>query len=485
MRRIALALGVGALWLLFSAATVLADNGPHVQGAYNASLSGSCAGCHRAHSGQAPNLLKEPVEDLCYACHAGNGATTDVKDGQTTTSAALRGGGFEYALIDTSNSQNASWTAGSGDSNKTISSLTSPQTTNSHHSISGDPMKMWGSGPIGTSAASGQGTYTVTTNLECTSCHDPHGNGQYRILKSLPNDAPSGATPVYINDVPLAGTFNYATANYGTGGSAGTSESPLNVAANSGANFKAAKGSVADNSAVQYVPSSIAGNATGYYKGTYIQSASLWCATCHTRYFGDTGAAGNKTWTKDGSGDATFAFLHATLNVVDPNTLGAGGTVISGKVLDPLGAADGSQMFSQIKSPGYKETDRVSGLQTGWYVTGNPYLDSTTGLALVVESYDAALNQTGVTPSSTADKPVEALGSSRQQGDLLAGHAPTCLTCHVSHGSNATDGLGQSYTVGSYTRTLPDETSLVTGTALHSPLLRLDGRAVCQNCHKK
>ena len=145
----------------------------------------------------------------------------------------------------------------------------------------------------------------MTTDLTCASCHDPHGNGQYRILKPSPDGAPNSVTqgsttPVYINDVPLAGSYNYTTANYGTGdangttvpfvGSAGQSESALNVAANSGANGP--NGSVADNSAMQYVPKAATTLSSGFYKGSYVEASTRWCSTCHTRYMGFGGSAG-------------------------------------------------------------------------------------------------------------------------------------------------------------------------------------------------
>ena len=112
MRRLALLLAGGALWLLFMAAPAFADGGPHALGLNNGTsgLSGDCAACHRAHTAQAADLLKAAMPGLCLTCHDGTGATTDVEDGiqyvpdgagdpTATVLGALRGGGFEYALI--------------------------------------------------------------------------------------------------------------------------------------------------------------------------------------------------------------------------------------------------------------------------------------------------------------------------------------------------------------------------------------------------
>jgi predicted CXXCH cytochrome family protein len=112
VRRLALLLAGGALWIVFSAAPAFADGGPHRLTLNNGTsgLSGDCAACHRAHTAQAADLLKEEVPGLCLACHDGTGATADVVDGYQfvpdgsgnptgSILGALRGGGFSYALI--------------------------------------------------------------------------------------------------------------------------------------------------------------------------------------------------------------------------------------------------------------------------------------------------------------------------------------------------------------------------------------------------
>ncbi len=110
MRGPAIFVAACAVSLFAGAAPASADNGPHVKGA--GLVADTCAACHRAHTAQAPYLLKEPQTTLCYTCHgaSGTGANTDVEDGvgysgadRTGTPGALRGGGFSYALIDSGN----------------------------------------------------------------------------------------------------------------------------------------------------------------------------------------------------------------------------------------------------------------------------------------------------------------------------------------------------------------------------------------------
>ncbi|MEP7035295.1 MAG: hypothetical protein ABI934_06885, partial [Actinomycetota bacterium] len=132
---------------------------------------------------------------------------------------------------------------------------------------------MWGNGAV--SATVNPGKAGVT--LECSSCHDPHGNGNYRILKPLPSD--SGAT-VPVN-IPDAVAKNYTTADYWLV----TDRQVPTV-----------KGSTT-------LP--VAGQTDGY-----IANVAAWCTTCHTRYLAGSGSY--NTPLKDGAGvtDALFTYRH-------------------------------------------------------------------------------------------------------------------------------------------------------------------------------
>src|SRR5665811_1320561 len=81
------------------------------------------------------------------------------------------------------------------------------EATTSKHQIDGATGTMWGNGAISASIAD---TGKASVTLECGSCHDPHGNGNYRILKPIPNDSGSA---VAVN-IPDAGTKVYTTADY-------------------------------------------------------------------------------------------------------------------------------------------------------------------------------------------------------------------------------------------------------------------------------
>jgi predicted CXXCH cytochrome family protein len=290
------------------AGVAFADNGPHMSSAStgNATVvvanagAGKCASCHRAHTAQAEFLLKQAQPALCYTCHAaGMGAATDVRNGQDwVSSGALRGGGFDFAAI---NSGNASKVLGAADpatgriatSGQTIPALTNPVVTTSKHQIDGETSgTAWGNGPIG----SGLGQ---SLTLECGSCHDPHGNGNYRILKPMPVDSQWVVTPAVIADptavppvvavaavlsppttvnIPDATTKVYTTANYWLAGD-------LNVPAG-GAALTGTK------------------KATDPAGDGYIQNISSWCTTCHTRYLAPTQSY------KTSSNDPVFTYRH-------------------------------------------------------------------------------------------------------------------------------------------------------------------------------
>ena len=297
------------------------------------SVGGSrCAGCHRAHTAKAEYLLKQAQPALCYTCHGALGSVLDVVDGVnpnalSTGNTALRGGGFEFALIDGANASKvmpAVLDAYSHPASNSVPVLAKSQAVTSRHQIDGTTSgTMWGNGAISdtTTGALDAGKSGVT--LECGSCHDPHGNGNYRILRPVPNDAATSAKaavaaaaaipavlddpatttvneakpavpavlaapavaavvvlPVAIPDVPLSVTRDYTTGNYWA---------------------------VAD----RQVPT-VAGGAAPIAGQTdgYITNVAAWCTTCHTRYLAGSGSYQTPLADAAGKVDATFTYRH-------------------------------------------------------------------------------------------------------------------------------------------------------------------------------
>ena len=324
--------GSALMFTMAGVGSAQADNGPHVSTAATAagdvtidtaSGAGRCAGCHRAHTAKAAMLLKAAQPALCYSCHGGGlGANTDVQNGTSgSTGAALRGGGFEYALIgaDAASKHMEPPVAPSTRWGTTLAKVPvgASEATTSSHQIDGTTAgTMWGNGAISAIANTGKAAVT----LECGSCHDPHGNGNYRILKPVPD----GTTPVSIQvkaevpavlDDPLTTTVNEAKALVPAIMGPGAEGVTIPDAPGTDAASRAASHvytttnywSVVDRN----VPLTKGGApvASGVTDG-YIANASQWCSTCHTRYLAQAPAY------QTDSGDAVFTYRH-TSNRID------------------------------------------------------------------------------------------------------------------------------------------------------------------------
>jgi predicted CXXCH cytochrome family protein len=322
-RLIVIALGV-ATWLLLGATAAWADNGPHVSTAQGVGTdqlvqTDRCASCHRAHTSQGQMNLVNPQPQLCLTCHGtdGTGASTDVEDGigyvgadgtpdatrdGASTVGALRGGGFKFALIGSANPTKETYQYNPTTlraRNQKIPVLAAGQDVTSIHDVygaEGAKYTAWGNGVNGSGAGS-------SIALECGSCHDPHGNGNYRILKAIP-DASGATTGVAIPDQPQK---VYVTSDYWQTGATGV---PL-----------------------------VAGGVTA--PDGFIQNIASWCTTCHTRYL-----APSQSYKTD-SGDPIFKYRHRSDNV---SKVG-GANCITCHVAHGSNADMGGTYSSQVKLP--------------------------------------------------------------------------------------------------------------------------------------
>ncbi len=265
--------GVG---LVSWAAPASANAGPH--GGYTLTTS-ACAGCHRAHTAIAPYLLKADDEfALCTSCHGGN-VTTDVLHGVQTGATKLNGdpkplngGGFVE-------------TAGGV-----------PVT--SRHNIDGLPgsggLTAWGS-------QNGDGTPVadvgvgVQGDLECTSCHNPHGSTNYRIL----NDSSRAGDKWVPNDPDLLQWVSYQVLatrddapNYGFD-EGNVNDCPANAAVGAGTptpwpgeNGAGTHCKLRYTSGISYSAGPPAVTSADTTKGM-----NAFCATCHKSYLTLSGSA--------------------------------------------------------------------------------------------------------------------------------------------------------------------------------------------------
>lgn len=349
LRRLALLLAVGALWLFLAALPALADGGPHVSAAnsgVSTLTSDSCAGCHRAHTAQGELLLAAPSEEaLCLSCHgaAGTGATTDVESGVQYTLAssnqvrgntvlgALRNGGFVDARIDSSDPTRVGYlrTATDVSFRTKVSVLASGQPVTSAH------LDLDGAGGVvatgiawGNIAGTPGVTFSATDNsggtideMSCATCHNPHGNGNYRILNPIPvpgtitgDTFAAPTTGITVTDAPLppAGdTRNYTVIQ--TKGGTGTllASQVLALAGYTNTMGDYLHRSVPWDPEVAYdvypAPTGTTANdAPNGAATTFNGQINQWCSQCHSRYL-----ATSTTPYKVDSGDSIFTYRHS------------------------------------------------------------------------------------------------------------------------------------------------------------------------------
>ncbi len=333
MKKFLLLLAAGSLWLFLAAIPALADGGPHDLvknsgfGTGSTLTSDSCAGCHRAHTAKGFNLIAASTqEELCLSCHgaAGTGATTNVENGVQYALAtggttvrgaelgALRGGGFVTARINSSDPYRVPYlrsaTAVSFHTKVSVLASGAP-VTSAHIKLANAPAGVvskgivWGSGAVN----SGAGVSNLT--LECSSCHNPHGNGSYRILLPIPGDGSGpfaeSTTTTVVTDaaVPASTDVRNYTVIQTKGGTGTLLASQVITQA-----FTAAQGDYFRRS-VPFDPQGSYlnpqdkytaldapnGHAEAYgYTGTptdglpkeisFNYQITQWCSSCHTRY---------------------------------------------------------------------------------------------------------------------------------------------------------------------------------------------------------
>lgn len=385
MRKLAFFVVGGAIWILLGATSASGDNGPHLSTV--GQLTDRCAGCHRLHSAQAAYVLVEDEPALCYTCHGAGttGASTDVQEGlgytqnssagadtpRTGSPGALRGGGFQYALVN-SHDSGLTWSANTSTSgNNTrivkVAALDTGEPTTSAHSVNGSAQTAWGGG----------GTFSSTEDvgitgvqLTCTSCHDPHGGNDgsaptFRILKNNPAGLASSGGAAASNTLAVKCTPTSSDPN-----------SPDSTCtASSGANnvtCKAVRSTSGTNNRVQVqctsniYPSTASTRASapapswppvptdapapniqavtdvdtkdytsvnfwnvtqsGLIPSTFTTQMANWCSQCHTRYKATQG----RTYAYN-TGDAIFRYRHRSDSGSNPPTIdGSGNTTSSG-----------------------------------------------------------------------------------------------------------------------------------------------------------
>jgi cytochrome c553 len=294
-------------------------------------------------------LLAAPDEEaLCLSCHgaAGTGATTDVESGvqytlasgerSATVLGALRNGGYVTARIDSANPTRVTYmrnaTAASQRTKVSVLAAGEP-TTSAHIPFTGTSVVAtgvaWGNiaGTPGTTFDPASNPGGTVEGLSCANCHNPHGNGNYRILNPIPTPETITSTPpaptdstfvaasvgINVTDaaLPAAGdTRNYTVIQ--TLGGTGTLYASQVLALSGYTNQMGDyfHRTVPWDPQVDYTvppPAGVTANdAPNGQAATFNGQINQWCAQCHSRYLAVT----TRPYETD-SGDAIFTYRHS------------------------------------------------------------------------------------------------------------------------------------------------------------------------------
>jgi len=394
-------LAVGAA--LGFGAVAQANGGPH--GGYGADTD-KCAACHRAHTAIGADLLvAEDEYALCTSCHDGTGAVTNVFAGELEgTGKRLNGGGFETMPM-------LGYPGDTGGS--PVEAVTSTHTVEGLGDSDGVGTA-WGS--LGTS---GEGP-GVSGTLECSSCHNPHGSTNYRILKDTDNGfgAPPGWWSGGEDGSTSAATCSDAIDN-GGGDGADLADTSGDCEWRYLHNWQSSQVLETDNLIA-------AGGADKYATGNYAnytEGIDAFCASCHTEYMLPSHSAGEYP------GSAT---------------LGS----------DPYDAGDGNGAVPRFR---HAVVRSASSSADGKLRRAAFDRSATDGDALSWTDTDGDTNW----------DPGEAMNETPSVNET-ARSGFTCLTCHFAHGS-AAKATGYAADVA------PTN---------DNALLYYDNRGVCRVCHQ-
>jgi hypothetical protein len=443
VKRISFVLLAAFVLVLAASGTAYANFGPH--GGYAQDTDG-CAACHRAHTSfsdlgwtdlqgeeRASALLisdASTMTDFCYACHGNSapGASTNVQygiydSGPTGTAtdtafyastsmygATLNGGGFERLGADAS------------------------ETVMSAHDMEGSKVgsaTVWGY----INPGAGISSASVLGSFKCTSCHDPHGSSNYRLLKDTVNGAVVGGYTA--SDTPQPFVISNE-AGYPTGG------------------FR--KGQTGEDDVAGYVPN----YTTPQYAQLSGRAMSGWCAGCHVAY----GRQDDQTLADP---DGTYSYDAYTTGM---NVMSSTGTS------EPLGAKGFHRHPVDVSlSLGTRDAD------DGRALTVKTLNDPGLPLEMSLGNRNPAYTDQGTEPFWTADGNISCLTCHYAHGS-----AATMDGWAVAQLVESSQGPTPSRFVASSSITTQHadrENPLGVNPNFSQALLRYDNRGVCERCHNK
>jgi predicted CXXCH cytochrome family protein len=491
VKKLTLLLAAGSLWLFLAAVPVFADGGPHVKNdnsGVSTLAADGCAGCHRAHTAQGEMLIKAPTEEeLCLACHgaAGVGSVVDVETGtqyaidggaRGAVLGALRGGGFDQARIDAGDMIRLSYlrnaTAVSQRPKVGVGALedvTSAHITNSANGLT-QPGIAWGNGVAGSGAG-------PSADISCADCHNPHGNGNYRILNIVRENATIDDTqPVNVIGVLTTSNRIHTDVSHGflagdvvtTLGVSGVTDGSYTVATVSSNYFTLTGVTIAADNTVP------AGTVTKI-SGTIVSDAPTAAAGDTRNYtvMQVKGTEGTDSTYLLYASQVEAAALAGSFNLINGDYSATGGDYFARNV--PWNPQVNNAACDPTVYPAPAACATANSAPNGKPSTFSAQI--TQYCASCHTRYFANSNQTAST--TDAWDATGAAWAEPRPGDSLYNHqhrtvaGRDCLTCHVSHGSNAA-------MTGTFSSSFPYPNGTVSAS---SRLLKVDNRGTCQACH--
>jgi predicted CXXCH cytochrome family protein len=516
----------GAIWLILAAIPALADGGPHVMSSNNGSLginADGCAGCHRAHTAQGPYLINAADEEaLCLTCHgsAVTGSTVDVMTGVQyaladrsggTQLGALRNGGFDQARIDAGNAARLSYDRTDGaavdiSQRPKVGVGLAEDVTSSHLALTENGLTMpgvaWGNGLNGSGAG-------PVVELSCASCHNPHGNGQYRILNPIPEVADADAIGTDFDDswvidvvgsvatsnriltevshallpgddVTITGTSfdgayevlsvgNHTVVDNPSPGPPDEQVPYFTVVGLTGlANAFNLTGTVERTSGVRVTDSPLGGDVDAITPG--IQYATKNYTVIQTKGTQGTDSTYLLYASQVSDGPTEGDYFHRNVPWTIPEDLS-----------DPDGGSPSGAVANDAPN------GRPATLTSGPFAGQVGFSEQITAWCSACHTrYFADRNPTDATTDVNPLNTGSAWGNARPGDDLYKYQHRTvpnraCVTCHVSHGTNAVMS-------GDFSSSMPYPNGDVPGVTAgiangNSRLLKIDNRGTCQACH--
>ncbi len=472
--------------------------------------SAVCAACHRAHTSSAEYLLATPrVTGLCIGCHDGSGADTDVMNGLFV----VNGTQFDKTQPNPPGTpldngyNHATWGSAAfplmGGGFLNVNDSTGATATTSKHMNPTNGLAtttfiyQWGKKTVG-SQVGPSGGYTKTF-LDCVDCHMPHRSSNYRMLRMKPTGYTATDLLVPSNGIVSAGVID-----------------PLN--ATEIASYAGTKGR-------RYTEDSGMWNTVYGHVSDSAASISKWCGKgCHDFYY-DAALKGPAA-----SGKSPAMSTRLTVSYTAPAYHGPGATdnpyinlmsvsgitvgtqlYINGVQYGVLGVGAGAPLNHVGADPNDVFIDHAlhAGGADPTLYAGTPVSISGAGMGVYYE-VDPGTGTTAQ-PNFTHAIDVDLKYTPRNSAGLLADEqnlAPnlaagayanklpvsssnyayndvdvmTCVTCHRAHGTDVP--MGAEAALADRHLSGVDAPDAATAATNGSMLLRLENRAVCQQCHQ-